>query len=86
MAKYDPLKHELTRDGRLAIVMTFAEIERLVGPLPPTSHANQCWWGNAENHVRFYAQCKAWAEAGYCASADLQAHTVTFQRRRATAR
>lgn len=80
MAKYDPLRIELKRDGRKTIVLSFDEIERLVGPLPPSSHANQWWWGNKDQHAKHYAQCRAWTEAGYHASADLPAKSVRFER------
>ncbi len=52
MAKYCPLKDELIRDDRPTIVMSFNDIERLVGPLPATSHGNQWWWGNEDNKIR----------------------------------
>lgn len=81
MAKYDPLKHALLRDGREMIVLSFNEIEKLVGPLPPTSHANQWWWGNKDHHSKHYVQRRAWIEAGYCASANFEAKCVTFRQR-----
>lgn len=81
MAKYDPLKQALMRDRRQTVLMSFSEIEKLVGPLPATSHANQWWWGNEENKIKHYAQCRAWTAADYDAVADLKAQQVTFRRR-----
>ncbi len=81
LAKYDPLKNALIRNGCSTIVMSFRKIESLVGPLPATSHANQWWWGNEDNSIKYYAQCRSWAAAGYRALVDLQAQKVTFRKR-----
>ena len=81
MAKYDPLKQALMTDGRRKIVLSFNAIEKLVGPLPATSHSNQWWWGNEANKVKHYAQCRAWTAAGYDAAVDLLGQQVTFRKR-----
>lgn len=81
LAKYDPLNNELVRNGRPTIVMSFKELERLVGPLPATCYANRWWWGNEDNSVKHYAQCRSWAAAGYRALVELQAQKVTFCKR-----
>ncbi|MCA9312468.1 MAG: hypothetical protein KDA21_14740 [Phycisphaerales bacterium] len=77
MAKYDPLRAELGRRGGQRVMMTFAEIEAMVGGLPPSAYEHQAWWANEQSGSHVHAQ--AWMQAGYrVGSFDLSARTVTF--------
>jgi hypothetical protein len=59
--------------------MTFAEIERIVGPLPGSVTNHRPWWGNERSPWRVHA--RSWMEAGYeVDDVDQVAGVVRFQR------
>jgi hypothetical protein len=64
MAKYQALHDELARIASGRIVMTFAQIEQLVGRLSSSAWNYTWWWGKKDDQTP-YVQCKAWVEAGY---------------------
>lgn len=45
--------------------MTFDQLEKLVGPLPPSALNYDRWWANEDHHTTRHVQCKALGEAGY---------------------
>ena len=60
--KFQPLTDLLiskTRGGLLTL--SFAEIERLVGPLAPSARSYDTYWTEAKNH----AITHSWLRAGY---------------------
>ena len=57
MAKYDPLFEHLCRAGDRDLVMTFDEIDELVGGLPGSARKLPAWWSGEP-------QAKAWRNAG----------------------
>ena len=78
MAKYDPLREHLRKDGSRRITMTFEQIGVLVDGLPPSAFEYRQWWENqaADTHVN----ADAWMAAGYrVATVDLTAKRVTFE-------
>lgn len=82
MAKYDALREHLEVSDLGPIEMTFTEIERLVGPLPPSARTRPQWWGNeiAGTHV----QARSWMDANREVIAlDLNAAIVSFSAHRA---
>lgn len=80
MAKYDPLGSHLVAAadrGEHTLTMTFGEVDRLVGGIPPSSSRRQ-WWANGSN-----TQALAWRAAGWhVQEVDLPARRVTFARGR----
>jgi hypothetical protein len=62
MGKYTPLADFLTAQDAAEIVMSFSEIERLVGEkLPIEAKTERSWWrGQPANTV-----AEGWREAGY---------------------
>jgi hypothetical protein len=55
--------------------MTFEEIDRLVGGLPPSAGRWSAWWANSRSHV----QAVAWLDAGRrVESLHLDDRRVTF--------
>ena len=62
MAKYDPLFEHLCRAGDGPVEMSFDEIGRLVGGLPPSAERPE-WWNNEAPGTR-HVQAKAWLNAG----------------------
>ncbi len=75
------LLHVYLRD-RFAnrVVLTFAEIEDLLGfHLPEAARLDRLWWETAANGVRS-AQSDAWSLANRTASVSLSAERVVFDR------
>lgn len=79
MLKYDPLREYLQRNGAL-LSLTFTQIDKLVGGVPPTASQNDEWWSNEDVRATRHTQCKSWQGAGCKASPDLRAKTATFAR------
>ena len=63
MSKYAPLTGYLSSSGMDYILMTFAEIEEVIGDkLPRSAFEYRPWWSNnPSNHVNAYS----WLRAGY---------------------
>ncbi len=76
-SKYEPLYLHLRKSGKEEIVLTFGEIEKLIGtPLPPSAYTRG-WWSNRDNAL----QASAWMEAGYSvAQLDTEKEHVTFRK------
>lgn len=63
VAKYDPLFEFLCRAGGGPVELSFDEIDRLVGGLPPSAVRSPAWWANeAAGSHQF--QARAWLDAG----------------------
>ncbi|GIG55789.1 hypothetical protein Lfu02_01610 [Longispora fulva] len=78
VAKYDPLRDHLagSRVAAEELLMTFEEIEGLVGPLPASARAHRAWWANDSK-----VQAQAWRAAGWrVRSVDQRAGRVVFAR------
>jgi hypothetical protein len=75
------LLHEYLRD-RFAnrLVLTFAEIEDLVGfPLPEAARLQQDWWDGGPSAARS-PQVDSWTLASRTATVNLSAQCVVFER------
>jgi hypothetical protein len=72
--KYEPLRDALTaRSGQ--VTWSFAELDRLVGGLPPSARRERTWWANTWRQP----QAQSWLSAGFSVAAvDLNAAAVTF--------
>jgi hypothetical protein len=83
MPKYEPLSVHLAGRGLAREIMTFAEIERVIGAsLPRSARDHAAWWGN-ELVPGSHVQSRAWLEAGYrVESIDRRSGSVTFVRAR----
>lgn len=78
---YRPLFKYL--DGRFAdsIVLTFAQIEDLLGhSLPGGAFSEPSWWTGAAAGQTASPQSKSWTQAHRTASVNLVARTVMFDR------
>jgi hypothetical protein len=62
MAKYDALFEHLCRADDGELVLSFAELDGLVGGLPASANRNRAWWGNEASGRHVHA--KAWLNAG----------------------
>jgi hypothetical protein len=76
---YEPLEKYLIQQPGDSVVMTFAEVERLIGTkLPPSAHKRNEWWSNNPTN---HSQAKAWLDAGFeTANLDRKAKRVVFKR------
>lgn len=80
MAKYAELRAHLANQGRAHVLMSFAEIERIIGaPLPPSARKHRPWWSN---NPRNSVITHAWLDAGYrTESVDMAGEKLVFRRR-----
>lgn len=79
MTVYAPLQSYLARRDESSVVMTYAEIESLLGrKLPPTAYGDhrRQWWANTETH----SQALAWLRANRKTKLDMTGDRVTFIR------
>jgi hypothetical protein len=75
LAKYDALRDHLER-GFPSAEMSFSDVGRLVGGLPPSAYRLASWWSNSRNH---HVQAQAWLNAGRrVGSVDLRNERVVF--------
>lgn len=63
MAKYDPLSDHLARRGEPVVEMAFADVDRLVGGLPPSARKYPAWWANDEASGT-HSHAGAWLDIG----------------------
>jgi hypothetical protein len=75
-AKYDALERALKASIPQTVTRTFAELDELVGGLPPSARADRTWWGNTTNLG--HTQARAWMGAGYRVERVELGMTVTF--------
>ncbi len=62
-SKYQPLLEYLQESDRVEVVLTFADIETLMGAsLPESARHNRSWWSNRSKGA---LQATAWMNAGY---------------------
>jgi hypothetical protein len=79
VARYDPLRDHLSRQALSELIMPFAEIEQLVGPLPDSAQRPQ-WWANVRSQTSASVQREAWRAAGYNAFLIAGSNKVRFVR------
>jgi len=80
-AEYRSLHKYLDDRYANTVVLTFAEIEDLLGfTLPDLARLRQEWWANADTEIPPSAQSRSWTEASRTAKPNLLAQTVVFER------
>lgn len=70
-------------DNRFAdiVVLTFAQIESLIGfALPDLARHRPDWWATPEAGASASMQSRSWGEASRTATPNLAAQSVTFER------
>jgi hypothetical protein len=82
MAKYTPLADHLESlpPEKLSVTLTFSDIDRLVGGLPPTAYTTRQFWANDSK-----VEARAWRSAGWhvdSGGVDFNAQTIRFARGR----
>lgn len=78
MGKYEPLAVFLRRQRGTDVVLTFREIERIVGGILPKASARPEWWADGAQAVE--PQKRAWTSAGFSPQVDFRGERVTFIR------
>ena len=79
MSKYAPLTGYLSSSGMDYILMTFAEVEEVIGDkLPRSAFEYRPWWSNnPSNHVN----ADSWLRAGYkTADVDMTERKLAFRK------
>jgi hypothetical protein len=79
MSKYHALTKHLSSRNTARVVMSFAEVETILGaPLPKSARNYRPWWANSgHGHV----QARGWLDAGYQSEqVDLEAERLIFTR------
>lgn len=79
--EYLPLYKYL--DGRYAdtVVLTFSEVEDLIGiTLPGAAHTEASWWDNGGSGSGASPQSHAWTRANRTATPNMPARIVVFDR------
>ena len=80
-AEYRPLHKYLEDRYAENLVLTFAEIEDLLGvALPESARVTAEWWATADVAALRTPQSRSWTEASRTAKANLPAQIVLFQR------
>jgi len=82
MSKYAPLGRHLASQGEPEVIMTFSEVEKILGSsLPPSARTYRAWWANERSGS--HVQREAWIGSGYeVDQVDFLRERVTFRRRR----
>lgn len=79
MSVYQPLQSFLARQAEASVVMSYDDIERVLGrKLPKTAYGanKRQWWANTETH----SQALAWLRANRKAKLDVTRSEVAFIR------
>jgi hypothetical protein len=80
--KYAPLHEYLANRYADSVVLTFSQIEDLLGgALPDTARTRDEWWTSTDNVADKSSCSDAWILAGRTARPNLLARTVAFERR-----
>ena len=80
MNKYDPLRDYLKRQARHELVLSFEQIEELLGfPLPRSAQRAEWWGEDSPEHPRL--QREAIRDAGYDARRRSDGKSVLFRKR-----
>jgi hypothetical protein len=81
VAKYDPLGKHLRRKDSADVLMSFADVERVIGAMLPQSAELAAWWGNETSPDTRHVQCPPWLDAGYEATLMPGGDKVRFSRK-----
>ena len=80
-AEYLPLHKYLDTRYAETVVLTFVDVEALLGfALPEAAQSQTDWWSNADAEDGSSPQALAWLQAGRTAKANLRARVVAFER------
>ena len=81
-SKYMPLHDYLANRYADSVVLTFGQLEDLLGcALPDSARVEQEWWTSTDRDSEKSSCSNAWILAGRTARPNLLARTVAFERR-----
>ncbi len=81
--RYKPLHQYLQSRYADRLVLTFAQIEDLLGfTLPDSARADEEWWANKDPTDLPPHHSRSWTLASRTATPNLQAQTIVFERSR----
>jgi hypothetical protein len=75
VGRYDALTEHLRSRFEPVVEMTFAELDRVAGGLPPSARRHAAWWSNTRTGQ---AHASAWLDAGRRAQPDFNGGCVRF--------
>jgi hypothetical protein len=75
MSRYDALTEKLLSSTEPTIILSFEELDSIVGGLPNSANTYGAWWANKRTSQ---AHAKAWLDAGRRAQPDFGARHVVF--------
>jgi hypothetical protein len=78
MAKYDPLFVYLKTNRQQTVKLTFAQLQSIVGLMPPESRRDKAWW--ASSKFRPTPQAKSWTDAGYEVTGIFLGDFIVFEK------
>ena len=79
--KYKSLYQYLENRYANTVVLTFAQIEDLLGfMLPDSARVHQEWWAKADPNDTRHLHSRSWTLASRTATPNLRAQTVVFER------
>jgi hypothetical protein len=82
MSVYDSLRDYLMGVRPQEVVLTFAEIEKIISrSLPKTAMTHDAWWGN-QLDTSAHTQCRSWQGAGFHAFPAIRFKRVKFVRKK----
>ena len=80
MNDYDALRDYLTRQTRPDLVLSFAEIEEIIGAALPRAAQRASWWDSLRSPQEKMPQREACLAAGYVATRMPDGQSVRFRR------
>ena len=81
MSKYTPLKTFLQYSKNAEEILTYQQLEKILGfPLPNSASIHREWWANEVNKNTRHTHCKEWLNAGWKVETVSLGYSVTFSR------
>jgi len=82
MSKYTSLRVFLKNSKNVTEVLTFQELEKILGfSLPNSARNRKEWWGNETNIKSRHTHCKEWLNAGWKVDSVVLGKMVTFSKK-----
>lgn len=76
-SKYEQLSSYLREADESVLLLSFADVDAIVGGLPASARGHRTWWGNSSRHPH----AVAWISAGWIVkSVDLNTQQVVLRR------
>ena len=66
MSKYEPIRTYLTNSRNQNEILSYSELEIILGfTLPDSAYTHREWWANETIQSTRHTHCKEWIEAGW---------------------